>query len=400
MTRLLRRCFAGSGTKWPSDTDKESDGLSNSTSKHWSMLMSFLGVYTRRKEVVVSDSEYEDSEDEDDSISQSKASLQTGANLILRVQSLKYTQRETDQFNQEYVHCRPGDAQYKNGSATQNAKYTQKETDQSSQELLQRKSNISPRKNGSASPRKQGRESPRRGERTSSQPKSNFRLNNFLQQPSTVYVDMSDVEKQLQCSRTEIPCEFFACLHRLPTPTEQMQTKLNRKMDGKQGKKLGNGQKPVLDSPDSSIGDFDMTKPDVERTCVVRVIVLDRRRKLCSDQYSVIVRRILEEQPLLKHHVIIPDMLRRYLNLSAFSRVWMQVIKGVSKRDDMGKASAFSLYPLGNVVSSSFYHVNCLGFLHLYKGLYTGTFPPFNSCKIVLFPQCLKVTSGFSFLFL
>ena len=315
-------CFSDLPWKSGEKGSKDGDGnLGSSTSKHWQALMSFLG-YQKRSEVMVSDSEYdEEDEDEADSVDQPKLFLPSGSNMILRVQNLKYTERESDQMSQEYTH---------------------------------RRASESPRKNGSSSPRKSSRDSPGKV-RSMSQPKSSFRLNNFLQQPTTIYLDMSDVENQLQCSRSEIPCEFYACLQRLPTPTEQMQDKYTQKMESKNSKKLS-GQKttPVIDSPDSSIVEpADSSRNEKDRSCVVRVVVIDRRRKLCSDHYSVIVRRILEEQPMLKGHVIIPDMLRRYLNLPIYNRVWLQVIKNVSRREPTNKVNAFSIHPLGNVVSLS-----------------------------------------------
>lgn len=270
-----------------------------------------------QSEIVVSDGEGEyDDEDEEDYFS-SEPTLQSGVNMILRVQNLKYTFRDSDLRGQEFQH---------------------------------RRGSESPRKGGSSSPRKQSRESPSRAPRHSSQPTSNFKLNYFLHQPSTVYLDMSDIEKQVQCARVEIPHMFFARLRKLSSPQEQMQEKLNLKQDsGKPGKKMAGEYKgsPSVETPDSSVGEHSPPKSDVEQFCVVRVIVLDKRRKLCTDSYSSIVKRILDEQPLLKGHMIIPDMLRRFMKLELTSRVWLQVIKpGVTS------TNAFSLYPLGNVVSN------------------------------------------------
>ncbi|XP_045201588.2 peroxisomal ATPase PEX1-like [Mercenaria mercenaria] len=293
-------------------------------SSQWKNLFSYLGFRSRiESRAITSDDEDDAYDDEDDSVDQSEPQLQTGLNLVLRVQSLKYKVKDTDHISPE---CNNG---HHRGSE-------------------------SPRKSGSSSPRKQSRESPSKSSRNMSQPKSNFRLNYFPQQPSTIYMDKSDVEKQLKCNRSEIPHIFYAKLRKLASPKEQQQQqeKLNTSSGiGKQsirktGKTEGETKdkvSPHAETPETPPAGTE-TKAENEYPCVVRVIVIDRRRQLCNDHYSMIVKRVLSEQPLLKGHVIIPDMLRRFLKLDITSRVWIQTFKV-----NPSQTTAFSLYPLGNV---------------------------------------------------
>lgn len=250
--------------------------------------------------------------------------LQTGLSLVLRVQYLKFTIKDDDHNAKEVT------IEHRRGSESP------------------RKGSQSPRKGSSASPRKHS------GESSRSQPKSEFRLNYFHQQPSTIYMDMSDVEKQFKCNRSEIPHIFFARIRKLSSPKDQQQEKLNLSSgSGKQNNprttSKSSGESKEKISPHSEIPESPPICSEMEEqnafACIVRVIVLDRRRQLCSDRYTGIVRRILEEQPLLKGHVIIPDMLRRFLKLDVTSRVWIQTIRGL-----VSPTTAFSLYPLGNVV--------------------------------------------------
>lgn len=293
----------------------------------WRNLFSYFGLSRSRLEsrAIASDEDEDDYNDEDDSTDQSEPVLQNGLNLVLRVQYLKYTVQESDQTSPEHP----------NGH---------------------RRGNESPRKSGSSSPRKQSRESPSSSSRSHSLPKSTFRVNYFPQQPSTIYVDMSDIEKQLKCTRSEIPHVFYAKVKKLTSPKDQQQQqeKLNSSQGSykpsqnmskgsKNGAEARNKVTPTSETPESPPVNPVMEE-DNHYPCIVRVVVLDRRRQLCSERYWKIVERVLTEQPLLKGHVIIPDMLRRYLKLDVTSRVWIQTLKGIPSQ-----ASAFSLYPLGNL---------------------------------------------------
>ena len=162
----------------------------------------------------------------------------------------------------------------------------------------------SPRKSsaqGSSSPRKQSRESPTKS-KSNSQPRSGFRKTLFPQQPSTIYMDMTDVENQLHLPRSDIPHVFYAKLHKLKSPKEATQEKhnVNNKSNvSEKGGNTSNKTTPSTATPTSPTHDLDLTAGG-NLTCVVRVIVIDRRRQLCSESYSCIVQRLLQEQPLLK----------------------------------------------------------------------------------------------------
>jgi hypothetical protein len=296
-------------------------------SSQWRNLFSYLGFRSRiESRVIASDDEDDDYEDEADSVEQKEVQLQMGLNLVLRVQYLKYSINSCDDNSPDWT----GGGCHRRGSE-------------------------SPRKNGSSSPRKQSRESPSKSSRSQSQPKSNFKLNYFPQQPSTIYMDKSDVEKQLKCNRSEIPNVFYAKLRKLESPKDIQlnQEKLGQSSGiGKQSiRKPNKNDNEVKDkaSPHSETPESQPvateTNKENEYHCVVRVVVIDRRRQLCNDHFSPIVKRVLSEQPLVKGHVIVPDMLRRYLKLDISSRVWIQTL-----RVSPSPPAAFSLYPLGNVV--------------------------------------------------
>ncbi|KAL4220096.1 Peroxisome biosynthesis protein pex1 [Mactra antiquata] len=296
----------------------------------WKNLFSYLGFRRPSIEsrVNVSDNEDEDDYFDDSSIDQPELTLQSGLNLVLRVQSLKYNLSNSDLEANGY--SQP-----------------------------QRRGSDSPRKGGSSSPRKYNRESPSRSNRSHSLPKSSFKMNYFPQQPSTVYMDMSDVEKQFKLNRCDIPHSFFAKIRKLLSPQQQ------HNQQQQQIKSSNGANKTPQRKPDSST-DLEKITPPGERPesstmgisnpnsnddpfCIVRVIVIDRRRQLCNDRYTSIIQRVLEEQTMLKGHVILPDMLRRFLKLDVTSRVWIQTFKGAS-----ASPTSFNLYPLGNIPKALF----------------------------------------------
>ncbi|KAK3583344.1 hypothetical protein CHS0354_038957 [Potamilus streckersoni] len=174
----------------------------------------------------------------------------------------------------------------------------------------------------------------------------------FPHQPSTVYVDLTDLEKQWKVNRHDINNIFFAKLTRLRSPKEQEQEKsvatVGKGRASPQKSKIksretdGNG----LDSP--SEGDAKNLTSDKKSeeivTCVVRVIVIDNRRQFCNEDYQEAVESIFEKQTLCRNSVLIPDLLRRYLKADITSRVWIQTVKPF-----IVKAVSFNLHVLGNV---------------------------------------------------
>ncbi|KAL3846958.1 hypothetical protein ACJMK2_017898, partial [Sinanodonta woodiana] len=181
---------------------------------------------------------------------------------------------------------------------------------------------------------------------------SSFNQRAFPHQPSTIYVDLTDLEKQWKVNRNDIDNIFFAKLRRLRSPKEQEQEKSAatlgkgraspQKSKTKSKETDGNG----LDSPSeedakSLISD---KKSEEVVTCVVRVIVIDNRRQLCNEAYQGAVESIFEKQTLCRNSVFIPDLLRRYLKADITSRVWIQTVKPC-----IVKAVSFNLHVLGNV---------------------------------------------------
>ena len=289
----------------------------------WQGLLKYFGFKTLLHNKSLDSEESEDELDEDDSIDQSDVVLPNGCNMVLRTQPMRYTVTERD-FD-------------------------------SSPTLVysSRSGSTSPRKRSS----KSGSSSPRKGTKeaaTSLESKSNFHLNFVLQQTTTVYMDKSDVENQLKCNRQDIPSVFIARLQKLMSPKEQKQEKLNqssgngksspRKASGnKTDKERDRGSVDSLDTPETPSHTESDTIAAKGLSSTVRVVVIDKRRQYCNELYNPVVGRLLEEQPCLSGHVIIPDMLRRHLKLDVSSRVWLQTLKG-----GLSGANAFSLYLLGN----------------------------------------------------
>lgn len=288
-------------------------------SSHWNSLKTLLGFRSRAEShVLASDDEDDDYYDEEDAMDNGGPQLQSGLNLVLRVQSLNYKVTESDKTSPEFT-------------------------------PVLRHGNESPRKSGSSSPRKGSRENSQKGNRAPSLPKVNFKLNYFPQQPSTIYMDMTDIEKQLKCNRSEIPLLFYARLRKLSSPGDQGHEKTNKNSgDNKQS----NGVKSSSETNPKTTAASDMSEPSSGSAvrsnddifCIVRVVVVDRRRHMCDDHYCQIVKRILQDQPLIRGHVIIPDMLRRFLKLEVTGRVWIQTFKNAP-----APTLGFSLYPLGNI---------------------------------------------------
>ena len=269
--------------------------------------------------------ESEDSEDdfEDESFDQSESVLQSGLNVVLRTQPMRYTVTEKDYISSLSV-----------------------------QQQGSRSGSSSPRKRSM----KSGNSSPRKGSRETTPAKSNFQINFVPQQSSTVVIDRTDIETQLKCNRQDIPCVFFAKLQKLLSPKEQEKAKRDKAAgNGRNGKSVPKKGDSVQPGKSGSTTPDDLDSPGTPNyhepestaadglSCIVRVVVIDRRRNFCNELYSPVIGRILEEQPLLSGHTIIPDMLRRQLKLDISSKVWLQTIKG-----GLTNASVFSLYSLGN----------------------------------------------------
>ena len=294
------------------------------------MVSSLLGFHQGNQTKVAlsdNDDDYDDDSDLDEAYhcEQKDGTISSGLSFVLRIQPLEFNTRDSDYDSKQ--------PEYRRGSQ-------------------------SPRKNGGSSPRKSSRESPSKSNRTMSNPSlSNFRLNYVPKQPSNVYVDKSDLEKLFKANRQDIPSTFIAKIRKLRSPKEEylaagVKSSLKKDMKSEKDKIDIKTEKDKI-SP-SSTRSFDSSEspnsPEIpgkesESFCVVRVIVIDRRRQLCNDMYFDIVKRVLEEQPLLRGHVIIPDTIRRTLKLDKTSRVWIQTYTGLPALTD-----AFTLYPLGNPV--------------------------------------------------
>ncbi|XP_052214520.1 peroxisome biogenesis factor 1-like isoform X2 [Dreissena polymorpha] len=320
----------------PQKNQKQFD-LSSSISSHWKYLVGYLGFNRGRIESRMPASDDEDDFVEEDYMEPTDMVLPPGLNLVLRVQNLRYTVNEADLLVPQPPYSRQGSE--------------------------------SPRKGTRTSPRKQSQEASSKS-RSTSQPNA-FKRVYVPHQPSTVYMDMSDVEKQLKIYRSEIPHVFLAKMYKLSSPKEQQQEK-STVASNKNGASAKNGGKetgtPSVGTPHGHGSDQDYKKD--ESYCIVRVIVIDRRRQLSAEHYTDIVRRILKEQPLLKGHVIIPDMLRRFLKLDVTGRVWIQTIKPYPET-----ANVFALYPLGNLPTKTSSDMIDVAFRHWLNTVASEEYP-------------------------
>ncbi|GFS20283.1 peroxisome biogenesis factor 1 [Elysia marginata] len=165
-----------------------------------------------------------------------------------------------------------------------------------------------------------------------------------LFQPSTVYVDaeFTKNERLLHPYLPHLPHNFIARLKRIPSPREKasLAQKSQKKksigpknpLTNKETKETVNSKASNIVSPVDTKVDRDVDQPaaddsdsrDLQSSCYVRVVAIDRKEGLTDESWQEAADKVLSEQPLLHGHVIVPDLLRRQLKLDATSSVWLQ----------------------------------------------------------------------------
>ncbi|XP_071084749.1 peroxisomal ATPase PEX1-like [Haliotis cracherodii] len=149
-----------------------------------------------------------------------------------------------------------------------------------------------------------------------------------LFQPSMVFVKVDDVLKQTETNfvQANLPRVFYAQLRKLSSPQETG-TEDKKKSDVKRTMSAGGADKkgakpPVKRAPETPESDGE------EDVCaIVRVVTIERQGSLCDSRWTNCVERLLQEQPFLSGHVIVPDLLRRQMKLDVTGRVWLQTVQ-------------------------------------------------------------------------
>lgn len=164
----------------------------------------------------------------------------------------------------------------------------------------------------------------------------------YFQQPNIVYVNMEDIQDQLIDKDAEIPEVFFAKLTKLKSPKDQLSAAEKENSKPKKSKDL-----KKTNSEQSEDLNFDQS---AMINCIVRVVVIDKKKAFSSEGLSELVNEVLEEQPCLQGHVIIPNILRRLMNLDVTGTIWLKTVGSVPV-----KTTSCLLHSVGSLVSGTKY---------------------------------------------
>lgn len=163
----------------------------------------------------------------------------------------------------------------------------------------------------------------------------------FLQQPAVVFVNAEDIIEQTGNMNLHIPGMFLARLSKLLSPKIQM-TEMEKELNEEKHK----GKQKSVQSPKSETSEVSVEKKDHLTQCIVRVVVLDRKKTNSSDICELMLQTVTSEQPLLGHHVVVSDSLRRLMKLDATSCVWLQTIRTLP-----ATPTSYLVHPVGSLVS-------------------------------------------------
>nr|XP_011433976.2 peroxisome biogenesis factor 1 [Crassostrea gigas] len=161
----------------------------------------------------------------------------------------------------------------------------------------------------------------------------------FLQQPAVVFVNAEDIIEQTGNMNLHIPGMFLARLSKLLSPKIQM-TEMEKELNEEKHK----GKQKSVQSPKSETSEVSVEKKDHLTQCIVRVVVLDRKKTNSSDICELMLQTVTSEQPLLGHHVVVSDSLRRLMKLDATSCVWLQTIRTLP-----ATPTSYLVHPVGSL---------------------------------------------------
>ena len=175
-----------------------------------------------------------------------------------------------------------------------------------------------------------------------------FQSRLYLKQPNIVFVNSEDIQEQISSKNLEMPDTFFAKLMRLSSPKE---------LYAKAEEQLANQKKEKQDKLDSSSDSLKSSKNDDKKerqlNCVVRVVVLTKKGLHSQPAFNELIAHLLDEQPCLRGHVIIPDLLRRLMKLDVTRQIWLQSIDVVPCQ-----ALGFDLQSVGSMVCILILYMN------------------------------------------
>lgn len=175
-----------------------------------------------------------------------------------------------------------------------------------------------------------------------------FQSRLYLKQPNIVFVNSEDIQEQICSKNMEMPDTFFAKLMRLSSPKE---------LYAKAEEQLASQKKEKQDKLDSSSDSLKSSKNDDKKerqlNCVVRVVVLTKKGLHSQPEFIELITHLLDEQPCLRGHVIIPDLLRRLMKLDVTRQIWLQSIDVVPCQ-----ALAFDLQCVASVVCILILYMN------------------------------------------
>ncbi|CAG2229645.1 PEX1 [Mytilus edulis] len=162
-----------------------------------------------------------------------------------------------------------------------------------------------------------------------------FRSKLYLKQPNIVFVNSEDIQQQINSKNIRLPDTFYAKLTRLDSPKDiyaRAEDELAKQKKEKQDK---------LDQSSDSIKSNRSDKKDKQLNCIVRVVILTKKGLHSKPEYVDLISHMLEEQPCLRGHVIVPDLLRRLMKLDVTRQIWLQSID-----EKPYPALAFDLQPV------------------------------------------------------
>lgn len=160
----------------------------------------------------------------------------------------------------------------------------------------------------------------------------------YFKQPNIVFVNSEDVQEQISIKNMEMPDTFYAKLTRLSSPSD-LYTRAEEQLANQKKEK-----QDKLDSSNDSLKSSKTDKKEKQLNCIVRVVILTKKGLHSQPEFIQLIAQLLDEQPCLRGHVIIPDILRRLMNLDTTRQIWLQSIDMLPTQ-----ALGFDLQPVASL---------------------------------------------------
>ncbi|XP_062571147.1 peroxisomal ATPase PEX1-like [Saccostrea cucullata] len=162
----------------------------------------------------------------------------------------------------------------------------------------------------------------------------------FLQQPAVVFVNTEDIIEQTGNMSLHVPGMFLARLSKLFSPKVQM-AEMEKELNEEKNK---GKQKSVRSTKGENEKDPPSKEKDHLTQCIVRVVVLDKKKTNTNVHCEQMLNEVTRDHPILCHHVLVPDTLRRLMKLDATSCVWLQTISTLPVMP-----TSYEVYPVGSL---------------------------------------------------